>query len=213
MPRSDYQHLEDALSGFTDARAVIKAAGDSVFPLQYKGSKFDFYRFVNRYRMAKQFRGINLEGFEEPTVDGYSALTRVFLVWSVFERYTELAGDAPPYKQLLSLVPKLEFNKLADHIERHDREHRLYDFLHGQSLEHNHHYLERYRNGDRRGIVFYAAAIRHIYVHGHLTAHPNGCHAEDLQEICNSLADFLLTLMQTDFSRRLAVAMTRPEMT
>lgn len=206
---SDYQHLEEALSGFTDARAVIKEGGDSLFPLQYKGSKFDFYRFVNRYRMAQQFRGIQLEGFEQPTEDGYSSLTRVFLVWSVFERYTELAGDHPPYKQLLSLVPKLEFNKLADHIECHDREHRLYDFLHGQSLDHNLRYLERYRNGDRRGVVFYAAAIRHIYVHGHLTAHPNGCSADDLQEICNGLADFLLTLIQSDFSRRLAIAMAR----
>lgn len=73
---NNYQHLEDALSGFTDARVVIKEGGDSLFPLQYKGSKFDFYRFVNRYRMAKQFRGIQLEGFEQPTEDGYSSLTR-----------------------------------------------------------------------------------------------------------------------------------------
>lgn len=206
---TEYQHLEDALSGFTDARKVIKDGGDSLFPLGYKGSKFEFYRFVNRYRMATQFGGLVLDGFEQTTTDGYSALTRVFLVWSVFERYSELADDRPPYKQLLSLVPKLEFNKLADRIERHDSEHKLYDFLHEQSLEHNLHYLERYRNGDRRGIIFYAAAIRHIYVHGHLTAHPNRCSAEDIQIICDTLSDFLLTLIQSDFSRRLAIAMAR----
>ena len=204
---SEYQHLEDALPGFTEARTVIKDAEDSIFPLGYKGNKFDFYRFVNRYRMAKQFQGINLEGFEQSTQDGYSALTRVFLVWSVFERYTELADNPPPYGQLLSLVPKLEFNILADRIERHDTEHKLYDFLHEQSLEGNRHYLERYRNGDRRGIIFYAASLRHIYVHGHLTAHPSGCSPDDVATICDTLSDFILGLMQTDFSRRLKVAM------
>jgi len=166
----DFDYLESVLPGFTEARAIIKVAGDSVFPLGYKGSKFDFYRFANRYRMAARFRGLALEGFTEKTSAGYSALTRVFLVWSVFERYADLADDPPPYGQLLSLVPKLDLAKLADHIERHDTDHRLLTFLYDQSLDQNRHFLDRYRGGDRRGVVFYAAAIRHIYVHGHLTA-------------------------------------------
>jgi hypothetical protein len=204
---SEYQHLEDVLPGFTDARDIIKGADDSIFPLQYKGDKFEFYRFANRYRMAKRFRGIELDGFEDSTQDGYSALIRVFLVWSVFERYTNLAGDPPPYGQLLSLVPKFDFNKLADHIERHDTEHKLYDFLYDLSLEGSRHYLERYRDGDRRGVIFYAAAIRHIYAHGHLTAHPNGCNPDDVLTICDALADFLLELMQKDFTRRVKIAL------
>ena len=203
---SDHPHLESALPGFSEARDIIKAAGDSIFPLQYKGSKFDFYRFANRYRMAVRFQGISLEDFGDETEAGYSALTRVFLVWSVFERYADLAGDLPPYRQLLSLVPKIELAALADHIERHDPEKRLFDFLYEQSLEQNRGYLDRYRNGDRRGVVFYAAAIRHIYVHGHLTAHPNKCEAENVHSICHHLSDFILTLIRQDFIRRLAVA-------
>jgi len=152
---SDFDYLESVLPGFTEARDVIKAAGDSVFPLGYKGTKFDFYRFANRYRMAARFRSIDLDDFTEETAAGYSALTRVFLVWSVFERYADLADDPPPYGQLLSLVPKLELAKLADHIERHDTDHRLFDFLYDQSLEQNRHFLDRYRGGDRRGVVFY----------------------------------------------------------
>tara|TARA_B100001057_G_scaffold282743_1_gene283152 strand:- start:1424 stop:2050 length:627 start_codon:yes stop_codon:yes gene_type:complete len=201
-----YQHLEDVLPGFSDARSIIKAANDTIFPLQYKGNKFDFYRFVNRYRMAKQFCGILLNTFKEPTQDGYSALTRVFLVWSVFERYADLADNPPPYSQLLSMVSRLKLNLLADQIERNDSEHKLYEFLHEQSLEHNRSYLERYRDGDRRGVIFYAAALRHIYVHGHLTAHPNGCQADNVQTICNTLSEFLLELISEDFSRRLKVA-------
>jgi hypothetical protein len=202
----DYDYLESVLPGFTEARDIIKAADDSVFPLGYKGTKFDFYRFANRYRMAVRFQGLDLDDFTRETEAGYSALTRVFLAWSVFERYSELADSPPPYAQLLSLVPKIEMAKLADHIERHDPEHRLFQFLRDQSLDQNRHYLDRYRNGDRRGVVFYAAAIRHIYVHGHLTAHPNKCGAENLVSICNALAEFILKLIRDDFARRLKVA-------
>lgn len=202
----DHEHLGSVLPGFAEAREIIKGAGDSVFPLQYKGTKFDFYRFANRFRMAVRFRGISLEDFGDETEAGYSALTRVFLVWSVFERYSELAGDPPPYRQLLSLVPRIELAKLADHIALADPEKRLFDFLYEQSLEQNRGFLDRYRDGDRRGVIFYAAAIRHIYVHGHLTAHPNKCPAESVASICDALSEFLLALMRDDFARRLAVA-------
>ena len=104
------------------------------------------------------------------------------------------------------MVSKLELNILADHIERHDSEQKLYGFLHEQSLEHNRSYLERYRDGYRRGVIFYAAAIRHIYVHGHLTAHPNRCEPENVQTICDALSDFILGLIHKDFSPRLKIA-------
>ena len=203
---SDFDYLESVLPGFTEARTIIKEAGDSIMPLCYKGTKFDFYRFANRYRMAARFQSIELEGFTDETTAGYSALTRVFLTWSVFERYAHLADAPPPYGNLLSLVPRMDLAKLADEIERHDADHRLFDFLHEQSLEQNRHFLDRYRGGDRRGVVFYAAAIRHIYVHGHLTAHPNRCNADDVVVICNALSDFIIELIRTDFGRRLQVA-------
>ena len=63
-----------------------------------------------------------------------------------------------------------------------------------------------YRSGDRRAVVFYAAAIRHIYVHGHLTAHPNKYAAVDLESICAKLSSFILDLIREDFDRRIAIA-------
>lgn len=206
-----YEYLESVLPGFTRARDLIKAAGDSILPLGYKGTKFDFYRFANRFRMAARFRSMVLDDFTAETEDGYSSLTRVFLAWSVFERYSVLADSAPPYKELLFLVPKIEMARLADHIELHDPGHRLFSFLREQSNDVNRHFLDRYRAGDRRGVVFYAAAIRHIYVHGHLTAHPNKCAVEDLVSICNALADFIFGLIRDDFARRLAVAIAQQE--
>ena len=59
----DHSHLDAVLPGFSEAREIITGANNSVFPLGYKGSKFDFYRFANRYRMVVRFQGISLEGF------------------------------------------------------------------------------------------------------------------------------------------------------
>ena len=47
------------------------------------------------------------------------------------------------------------------------------------------------------------AGIRHIYVHGHLTAHPNGCTSENVETICHAISDFLLSGIRDDFARRL----------
>lgn len=214
---SDYQHLEAALPGFRRARGIIKSNGDSTRPLQYVGDKFAFYRFVNRYRMAVRFRGIVLDGFEQPTTDGYAALTRAFLAWSVFERYAALCNVRCPYKPLLAHVPKIQLSQLADTIERADRDGKFHEFLVEQSVFTKSRHgspadgaqpdgLEKFHDGDRRAVLFHAAAIRHIYVHGHLTAHPNGCSSEDTQTICHAVSDFLFQMIREDFSRRLKLA-------
>ena len=46
------------------------------------------------------------------------------------------------------------------------------------------------------------ASLRHIFAHGHLTAHPNGSRAEDLSAIRDTFPDFFLDLMRHDFRRR-----------
>lgn len=74
MPSDEYEHLEQALPGFSKARLTVKTGCDSTRPLGFKGNKFEFYRFANRFRLATSFRGMNLEGFTPETTDGYSAL-------------------------------------------------------------------------------------------------------------------------------------------
>jgi len=180
---------------------LIKASGDSVKALGFLGDKYEFYRFANRYRMAVRFTGIQLEGFGENTERGYSALTR-----TVFERYTDLAGIHCPYAPFFAYVPKIELSKLANLIDRADPNYKLFDHLRSQSLPQNQDQLERFRSGDRHAVVFYASAIRHIYVHGHLTAHPNGCTSENVETICHAISDFLIRGIRDDFSRRLKLA-------
>jgi hypothetical protein len=206
----DYQHLEDALPGFNRARDIVKNAGDSVSVLEMQGSKFDFYRFANRYRLALRFQGVVIEGFEPETVGGYGALVRLFIVWSVFERYCELTGEHPPFARILSRAGREKLEELALNFIRHDPGHKLFDFLMAQSLEKNKRDLERFASGKPRGVVAVAAALRHIFAHGHLTAHPNGTNAADLQAICDAFSEFFLQLMRTDFLRRVDWAEAMP---
>lgn len=205
----NYQHLEDALPGFSRARTLLKSAGDSLKPLDMQGSKFDFYRFANRYRLAVRFQGVVIDGFEPETVGGYGALVRLFVVWSVFERYCDLTGERTPYGRILSRAGREKLEALALTFIRHDPDHKLFDFLLAQSLERNLADLNRFATGNTRGVVAVAAALRHIFAHGHLTAHPNGANAADLQAICESFSHFFLDLMRVDFLRRVNFAEAR----
>jgi hypothetical protein len=207
MPSSDYSYLEAALPGFSRARLLVKAAGDRIEPLEFVGTKFDFYRFANRLRLAVSFRGMSLEGFTDETAAGYDALTRVFFAWSAFERYADLANDRPPFRTLFAHHPRRHVHELAAHCRALDPEGRLCDFLVTQSLLPVHEtHLQRFRDGQDFPVLTLAASIRHIFAHGILTAHPNGLPAENLANIGRSLGNFLIHFLREDYDRRLRLA-------
>ena len=208
MSENEYEHLEQALPGFTRARKLVKASGDSTRSLGFKGSKFNFYRFANRFRLATSFRGIDLEGFTPETADGYGALTRVFFTWSAFEGYADLADDpAPPYRTLLAHHPRHHIHDLAKLCREQDPENRLGEFLyeHSQSAPQVI-FLRKFREGNDLAVLTHAACIRHIFAHGRLTAHPNGLPAENMTAICDALCIFLKDFIRSDFERRVQLA-------
>jgi hypothetical protein len=208
MAENEYDYLEKALPGFSKARLIVKAAGDSVRPLGFKGSKFDFYRFANRFRLATSFRGMDLEGFAPETAEGYGALTRVFFSWSAFEGYSDLAGDpAPPYKTLLAHHPRHHIRDLAKLCREQDPQNRLGEFLreHAQSAPQVI-FLTKFQEGMDLAVLTHAACIRHIFAHGRLTAHPNGLSAENMTSICDALSNFIADFIRSDFDRRVKLA-------
>jgi hypothetical protein len=208
MAENEYDYLEQALPGFSKARLIVKAAEDSTRPLGFKGSKFDFYRFANRFRLATSFRGMYLEGFSEETATGYGALTRVFFTWSAFEGYTELADDqAPPYRTLFAHYPSKHIKDLAKLCRAQDPESILGKFLeeHAQSAPQVI-FLKKFREGNDLAVLTHAACIRHIFAHGRLTAHPNGLQAENMTAICDALSAFITEFIRSDFDRRFRIA-------
>ncbi len=208
MAENEYDYLEQALPGFSKGRLIVKAAGDSIDPLRFKGTKFDFYRFANRFRLATAFRSMELEGFSSETADGYASLTRVLFAWSAFEGYAELANDPiPPYPALFSNYPKSRIHQLAHLCRKQDPENRLGEFLkeHSQS-GYQLSFLEKFQKGNDLAVLTHAACVRHIFVHGRLTAHPNKLAAENLTVICNALAQFLIDFIRSDFDGRVQFA-------
>jgi len=208
MTENEYDYLEKALPGFTQARLIVKAAGDNVRPLGFKGSKFDFYRFANRFRLATSFGDITLEGFSPETTEGYNALTYIFFTWSAFEMYTELTDNqAPPYSALFAHHPRHHIRDLAKLCREQDPENKLGDFLkhHAKSAPQVI-FLDKFRDGNDLSVLTYAACIRHIFAHEHLTAHPNGLPSVNLAVICDALSLFLTQFIRCDFDRRLKLA-------
>jgi hypothetical protein len=65
-------------------RRYIKSGGTSR-TLGFAGSNEDLFRFCNRFRLAKAFARIDAKGYNPTTLSAYSALLKVFLVFSAFE--------------------------------------------------------------------------------------------------------------------------------
>ena len=206
-PADSYPYLEEALPGFHRGRVLVKAAGDSLAGLGFIGTKFDFYRFANRLRLAACFGGLHLRGFTDDTAAGYDALTQVFFTWSAFERYADLANDRPPFRTLFAHHPRAKVHELAALCRAQDPEHKLVGFLITQSLLPVHEtHLARYRDGHDFSVLTLAACIRHIFAHGHLTANPYRLPSMNLIIICCALNDFLLDFIRCDFLRRVTLA-------
>lgn len=196
-------HLEEVFTGFYQARDLIKDNGDSIRAFGYLGDKFDFYRFVNRFRLAVKFKGLEIQDFHDETESTYGALTKMFLTWSTFEMYCHMCDK--PYYGMFHNYPRNKTLQLADAYRQHDHEERLINFLIDNTFEHGQaHFLRQFRDGRKLNIITVGACIRHIYAHGHLTAHPQGMEAEDMRAICELFCDYITTFIRSDFQRRLA---------
>ena len=205
MPENNQSHLEKVLAGFSEARTIIKANNDSIEPLGYEGSKFHFYRFVNRYRLAVNFQGVIIHDFEKDTADTYGDIHKLFLMWSTFEMYCELCDQ--PYHAIFRSYPKFKIHTLANAYKELDSQDFLIDFLIRRSNVHGQdEFMNQFKNGNNLRVITIAACIRHIYAHGHLTAHPQGMTAEATSAICKLFTSFISNFIINDFQTRLAKA-------
>ena len=205
MSELPYPHLESTLPGFHDARALFKGNDDSISSMDFKGDKFEFYRFVNRLRLATNFRGVLIDDYDSGTADAYAALTKLFLTWSTFEMYCTLCDS--PYHGMFRYYAKNRTHQLANDYWDNDRDGILIDFLIERSELHGQdYYLRQFADGNNLRAITVAACMRHIYAHGHLTAHPQGLSAEATSQICHLFADFIHRFIRDDFKRRLQVA-------
>lgn len=161
----------------------------------------DITRFASRVRLAKNFKGINLEGFSQETNYGYDALFLVFLTHSALERFVEI--NSLELDALGSLMAPYNPEKVIQKFVEKDKKGLFYNFIYEKIKKKLKVKLSDCRNYNSSNVAYISASIRHIFAHGHLCAHSNGVNPKNVYSICTSISDFLLTFMDAEFSKKI----------
>lgn len=163
-------------------------------------------RWSARFRLAKSFKALDLgdhySSLDTPQL--YSAITRIFLVYTAFETYCQIIGLKPNEESQVKMLQDSQFQQDTIQIIRGlDPQGNLSKFL----LEHLHSRLSKqmmqeFINGKDVNISFLARCTRHIFAHGILAANSAGISANKFHQISQVISDFLLDCMDADFDRR-----------
>jgi hypothetical protein len=130
-------------------------------------------RFAARYRLAKAFRSIALDGYSDATAQGYNALTRLMFTWSAFEGLLIALGMDPKHR-IGDIAKRYNYDALLGELRAADPEYRFFKFVlarlenKNQSAE-----FDNFVNGKPCCGVTLARGVRHIFVHGPLTPSAN----------------------------------------
>lgn len=153
-------------------------------------------RFYARYRLARSFVKIELEGYGDITTSGYSALTRLVLHWSAFEQLKR----AIHLTDTRNSIKKYDFDECIETIKENDPSGNLFRFIRVHLTDDKQKVaIQRYLDGFEKNPLILIKAIRHIYLHGPLTANVNGLSPAALSNICHSLCEELALIMQQEF--------------
>ncbi|EHH1187385.1 hypothetical protein OTE47_004468 [Vibrio vulnificus] len=164
----------------------------------FEGTEGDVNRFGARFRLASSFKGLELEGYKEQTQNGYGALCRIFLCWSAYEVFLEIMGLKT--SNTATMLSKYQPLKIANVIKSLDVNNKFYNFIYERVNKKHKAELDLYFNSDPCNPQYLASAIRHIFAHGPLTPNANEVEPKVVVEICDSLSEFLLTVMDSEFS-------------
>jgi hypothetical protein len=164
----------------------------------------DIVRANARYRMAKSFGRISLDGFSQKTIDGYNALLKAALVYSAFETYVNTLDRKDGegfYKRGYRLLDPEKRKKISKKILELDKDRKFYGFVFQytdpeqgkQARKH----IEKFYDGVEHNQVYLLALLRHLFFHGILTPKPTR-----VVKICDLLSDFFLEQVENDFRKR-----------
>jgi hypothetical protein len=189
-PYKNYPKGYEILQTFLKSKNNTKQMGFAVYAAEVS-------RFANRFRLATAFVRIELDNYTANTIMGYNALFRVFLVWSAFERFLRAIGQKQD-----TILPILTPYAPADSIEfirQHDEHELFYDFVYNRVDKRHQHHLRVYKDRTLINITYWASAVRHLFAHGHLSAHPGGCEPTTIKCICDRISKFHLHVMEEEF--------------
>jgi hypothetical protein len=176
--------------------------GCDVSAMGLHGTQGDVLRLSNRLRIVKSFRGLKLENVTATTTKGYDALMLVFLTHSALEQYLQITG------QKLGDIESAHAGRgsarlMAQVFDSDDKDGKLFGFLLPRLNKHLQCRLTDCREKKCCNVGVISSAIRHIFVHGHLTGNPHHMKPERLYRICKKVSGFLVEFMDDEFHRRM----------
>lgn len=155
-----------------------------------------------RYRLARSYQGMHLDGYGQPTAEAYSHLFHLFLTYSTFEQFLTLYGIR--FHELEEHFIDHPYAEVSGVIRQADSNGRLLDFLFNE-LDNNQHKarIRAFGAGQHNNLAVIAAALRHVFVHGKLGPNSNRVNPSTISQISIHLRAFLLNVMDVEFSHTL----------
>jgi hypothetical protein len=200
---SPYKNYPDGYPTFQD----LIRSGHKPKQMGFHRDSDTIFRFSNRFRLARAFVGINLDSYGSDTCLGYDGLMRVFLAYSAFELFLQMIGKNR--ETVLPLLQPYKPSKSLKYILQKDGTNSFYRFVSYHCNPHLKNKLAEIHDRRSENITHYAAPVRHIFAHGHLSAHPSQCHPKTVRDICDCLFDFHIKVMNDEFSRLLTTYRAR----
>lgn len=179
---------------------------DSLTPQEFDGSFGQLARWSARFRLAKSFKALDLgdaySGSETPQL--YSAITRIFLVYSAFETYCRIIHLNPSSEsQVKPFQDSLLQQEAIKAIRNSDPQNAVATFviqhLSGQELKKM---MSGFIKGQDINVSCLARCIRHVFAHGVLTANSTRLSPKRFEQVSQIISDFLLNCMDEDFDKR-----------
>lgn len=151
--------------------------------------------WAHRYRLAKSFSEIKFKEYSEETSQGYNGLFLNVLTYSTYEMFIKFA-DGDKFRDVGNVEKKVirEIRSMDSSLE-------LIELLQskctssGLKIE-----IEKFLDNDNINPIYLSALIRHIFVHGELTANINGIIPTNIHSISSHLSNYTLEKMDRMFS-------------
>jgi hypothetical protein len=153
-----------------------------------------------RDQMRDKF-GLDFRIVDSSLMRGYDALVRAFLTHSVLEQYLQVTGQK--MAQIEAAHVLRQSDRVMARVFNDDEDGKLFAFLHARVNSQLQHQLTRCRDQECLNMGIVSSAIRHIFVHGFLTANTNEVKPQRVIRTCNEVSTFLVEYMDDDFLDRM----------
>lgn len=172
-----------------------RANGDAALPAHFDLPKLN--RFAARYRLAKSFRGLDVEGYANAsTGEAYSSVMLAFLAYSALEQLHEATKENS--KQHLhdrwadlAIAPSAKLRQAKKILLF------LQTQMNSRSLKDH---LQEFIDGKTDNSLYVASALRHAVAHGFMSVHPKGTSPGTASRFCDRISAMLITIADAEFT-------------